>query len=114
MPCLSILPARTPFLDSVNVTFITRDGTRVPVRGKVGDNVLYLAHRYNIELEGESTAVLLFLFCLARDKTSSLDWLGCSFVLSFILTVSSPVHPYIPLARTACCTLFQIGLTVNP
>jgi len=54
----------------------------VPVRGKVGDNVLYLAHRYNIELEGESTAVLLFLFCLARDKTSSLDWLGCSFVLS--------------------------------
>lgn len=36
----------------VNITFIDREGVAKPVRGKVGDNVLYLAHRYGIELEG--------------------------------------------------------------
>ena len=40
------------FLSRVNITFIDRGGERKPVRGKVGDNVLYLAHRYGIELEG--------------------------------------------------------------
>ena len=34
------------------MTFIDRDGEVHKVRGKVGDNVLYLAHRYDIELEG--------------------------------------------------------------
>lgn len=37
----------------VNITFIDRAGKRIPVRGKVGDNVLYLAHRHGIELEGK-------------------------------------------------------------
>lgn len=37
---------------SVNVTFTDRDGEVHKVQGKVGDNVLYLAHRYDIELEG--------------------------------------------------------------
>lgn len=36
----------------MNIVFVTREGKKVPVRGKVGDNVLYLAHRYDIELEG--------------------------------------------------------------
>ena len=36
----------------MNVTFIDRDGDRHEVVGKVGDNVLYLAHRYDIEMEG--------------------------------------------------------------
>ena len=36
----------------VNVVFIDRDGSRHEIRGKVGDNVLYLAHRYGIEMEG--------------------------------------------------------------
>lgn len=31
--------------DIVNITYITRDGTSKKVRGKVGDNVMYLAHR---------------------------------------------------------------------
>lgn len=30
----------------VNITYITRDGTEKKVRGKVGDNVMYLAHRF--------------------------------------------------------------------
>ena len=37
---------------SVNITFIDKQGNRHPIRGKVGDNVLYLAHRYEVELEG--------------------------------------------------------------
>ena len=37
----------------VNVTFMDKDGERHKVKGKVGDNILYLAHRYGIELEGE-------------------------------------------------------------
>jgi hypothetical protein len=45
-------------LISVNVTFITRKGERRPIRAKVGDNVLYLAHRYGIELEGQLWIVL--------------------------------------------------------
>ena len=31
--------------DVVNITYVLRDGERVQVRGKVGDNVMYLAHR---------------------------------------------------------------------
>ena len=29
----------------VNITYITRDGAKRKIRGKVGDNVMYLAHR---------------------------------------------------------------------
>ena len=29
----------------VNITYVTRDGTKRKIRGKVGDNVMYLAHR---------------------------------------------------------------------
>ncbi|XP_022182857.1 adrenodoxin-like protein, mitochondrial [Myzus persicae] len=31
--------------DVVQVAFVDRDGKRTEVKGKVGDNVLYLAHR---------------------------------------------------------------------
>ncbi|KAH8035657.1 hypothetical protein HPB51_007901 [Rhipicephalus microplus] len=36
----------------VNITYVKKDGSKVAVRGKVGDNLLYLAHRYGIEMEG--------------------------------------------------------------
>lgn len=39
----------------VSMVFIDRDGERHEVEGKVGDNVLYLAHRYGIEMEGVPT-----------------------------------------------------------
>jgi hypothetical protein len=38
---------------SVNITYIDKDGKRFPVKGKVGDNALYLAHRYEVEMEGK-------------------------------------------------------------
>ncbi|XP_049854068.1 adrenodoxin-like protein 1, mitochondrial isoform X2 [Schistocerca gregaria] len=47
----------------VNVTFIDKDGNEIKVRGKVGDNVLYLAHRYGIEMEGACEASLACTTC---------------------------------------------------
>ncbi|WKY04508.1 hypothetical protein Q1695_005484 [Nippostrongylus brasiliensis] len=47
----------------VNVTFILRDGTKKQVRGKVGDNLMYLSHRYGIELEGACEASLACSTC---------------------------------------------------
>lgn len=37
----------------VNVVYVNRSGQRIPVKAKVGDNVLYLAHKHGIDLEGE-------------------------------------------------------------
>jgi hypothetical protein len=31
---------------------VLKDGSEIKVKGKVGDNAMYLAHRYNIPLEG--------------------------------------------------------------
>lgn len=47
----------------VNITFITKDGTSIPVRGKVGDNLMYLAHRYEIPMEGACEASLACTTC---------------------------------------------------
>jgi ferredoxin len=48
---------------SVHITYIDRKGARHAVAGKVGDNVLYLAHRYGIELEGSCEASLACSTC---------------------------------------------------
>uniref|UniRef100_A0AC34PUD2 2Fe-2S ferredoxin-type domain-containing protein n=1 Tax=Panagrolaimus sp. JU765 TaxID=591449 RepID=A0AC34PUD2_9BILA len=47
----------------VNITYITRDGTSKKIRGKVGDNAMYLAHRHNIEIEGACEASLACCTC---------------------------------------------------
>ncbi|XP_043540305.1 ferredoxin-2, mitochondrial, partial [Chiloscyllium plagiosum] len=49
--------------DVVNITFIDRSGNRIPVKGKVGDNVLYLAHENGIDLEGACEASLACSTC---------------------------------------------------
>ena len=41
--------------------YIDRQGKRHNIRTKVGDNVMYLAHRYNIELEGTTCMNLILL-----------------------------------------------------
>ena len=43
----------------VNITIVDRDGEEHHLKGKVGDNLLYLAHRYDIEMEGTSIFVCL-------------------------------------------------------
>ncbi|CAK1594863.1 unnamed protein product [Parnassius mnemosyne] len=47
----------------VNITYIDKDGNKTKVRGKVGDNILYLAHRYGIEMEGACEASLACTTC---------------------------------------------------
>lgn len=47
----------------VNITYITKDGARIPIKGKIGDNCLYLAHRHNIDMEGACEASLACTTC---------------------------------------------------
>ena len=47
----------------VHVVFVDKDGAEQRVRGKVGDNVLYLAHRYGVALEGACEASLACSTC---------------------------------------------------
>jgi len=49
--------------EAVNIVYIDKEGNRHPVRGKVGDNVLYLAHRFEIDLEGACEASLACSTC---------------------------------------------------
>ncbi|XP_050434319.1 adrenodoxin-like protein 1, mitochondrial isoform X2 [Adelges cooleyi] len=59
----------------VHVTFIDKHGKRTLVNGKIGDNVLYLAHRFGIELEGACEASLACTTChcyVSDDYTSKL------------------------------------------
>lgn len=37
----------------VNVIYINRERKSIPIRGKIGDNLMYLAHRHDIEIEGD-------------------------------------------------------------
>jgi len=57
----------------VNVTFVDKAGERIFVRAKVGDNVLYLAHRHGIELEGACEASLACSTCHVYVHTDFLD-----------------------------------------
>ncbi|XP_026748422.2 adrenodoxin-like protein 1, mitochondrial [Galleria mellonella] len=57
----------------VNVVYIDKNGERVNVRGKVGDNVLYLAHRYGIEMEGACEASLACTTCHVYVNYEHLD-----------------------------------------
>lgn len=47
----------------VNITYIAKDGARIPIKGKIGDNVLYLAHRHSIDMEGACEASLACTTC---------------------------------------------------
>ncbi|KAJ8263991.1 hypothetical protein GJAV_G00143850 [Gymnothorax javanicus] len=49
--------------DVVNVVYVDRSGKRIPVKAKVGDNILYLAHKHGIELEGACEASLACSTC---------------------------------------------------
>lgn len=49
--------------ETVNVTYIDREDNKIHVKAKVGDNVLYLAHRHDIDLEGACEASLACSTC---------------------------------------------------
>ncbi|XP_011636244.1 adrenodoxin-like protein, mitochondrial [Pogonomyrmex barbatus] len=50
-------------VNTVNVTFIDKTGKKFRTKGKVGDNVLFLAHKYGIEMEGACEASLACTTC---------------------------------------------------
>jgi len=60
----------------VNVTFVDKTGNRIPIRAKVGDNLLYLAHRHGIELEGACEASLACSTCHVYVHTDFMDSVG--------------------------------------
>lgn len=57
----------------VNLTYIDREGKRHAVRGKVGDNAMYLAHRFDIPLEGACEASLACSTCHVVVDNKSFD-----------------------------------------
>ncbi|XP_057319166.1 adrenodoxin-like protein 1, mitochondrial [Microplitis mediator] len=57
----------------VNVVFVDKDEKEIKIKGKVGDNVLYLAHRYNIEIEGACEASLACSTCHVYVDHNYLD-----------------------------------------
>merc|ERR1719272_777932 len=82
--------------DVVNIVYIDRDGTRIPVAGKIGDNVLYLAHVHDIELEGACEASLACSTCHVYVDQVSLNKLDYAeeeeedmLDLASLLTVNS-------------------------
>ncbi|XP_034104586.1 adrenodoxin-like protein 1, mitochondrial [Drosophila sulfurigaster albostrigata] len=60
----------------VNITYVDKDGKRTTVQGKVGDNVLYLAHRHGIEMEGACEASLACTTCHVYVQNKYLDVLN--------------------------------------
>ncbi|XP_004632897.1 ferredoxin-2, mitochondrial isoform X1 [Octodon degus] len=61
--------------DVVNVVFIDRAGQRIPVSGRVGDNVLHLAQRHGVDLEGACEASLACSTCHVYVSEAHLDLL---------------------------------------
>ncbi|CAK9295285.1 unnamed protein product [Gordionus sp. m RMFG-2023] len=59
--------------DIVNVTFIDKEGKSYQVKGKIGDNLMYLAHRYKIEIEGACEASLACSTCHVYVKQNFYD-----------------------------------------
>ncbi|XP_041436583.1 ferredoxin-2, mitochondrial-like isoform X1 [Xenopus laevis] len=59
--------------EMVDVVFVGRSGQRIPVKGKVGESVLHLAHRYDIELEGACESSLACSTCHVYVNTEYFD-----------------------------------------
>ncbi|XP_017285957.1 ferredoxin-2, mitochondrial [Kryptolebias marmoratus] len=59
--------------DVVNVVYIDRSGQRIPVKAKVGDNVLFLAHKHGIDLEGACEASLACSTCHVYVSAAHFD-----------------------------------------
>ncbi|KAE8636797.1 hypothetical protein XENTR_v10003139 [Xenopus tropicalis] len=59
--------------ETVDVVFVDRSGQRVPVKGKVGESVLCLAHKCNIDLEGACESSLACSTCHVYVNTEFFD-----------------------------------------
>ncbi|XP_076975722.1 ferredoxin-2, mitochondrial isoform X1 [Tamandua tetradactyla] len=72
--------------DVVNVVFVDRSGRRIPVSGRVGDNVLHLAQRHGVDLEDTGLFPLLKLPSLFLPQGLRIC---CSYCLKRFTTRSS-------------------------
>lgn len=61
------------FFHRINITYTDKNGKAYDVKGKVGDNVLYLAHRHGIEMEGACEASLACTTCHVYVNGDFLD-----------------------------------------
>ncbi|XP_060619587.2 ferredoxin-2, mitochondrial isoform X1 [Anolis sagrei] len=61
----------------VNVVFIDRCGQRIPVQGRAGEDVLRLAQRHDIDLEGACEASLACSTCHVYVSHDIVDKLPC-------------------------------------
>ncbi|XP_019600441.2 ferredoxin-2, mitochondrial isoform X1 [Rhinolophus sinicus] len=68
-------PSAPPSVPRVNVVFVDRSGQRIPVSGRVGDNVLHLAQRHGVDLEGACEASLACSTCHVYVSEDHLDLL---------------------------------------
>lgn len=60
--------------DTINVTFITKDGEKISVVGREGERALYLAHRKGIDMEGACEASLACTTCHVYVETEEEHW----------------------------------------
>ncbi|XP_003391508.1 PREDICTED: adrenodoxin-like protein, mitochondrial [Amphimedon queenslandica] len=61
--------------ENISVTYIGKDGERREVKGKVGDNLLHLAHRHGIDMEGACEASLACTTCHVYVENEYFDLL---------------------------------------
>ncbi|XP_067320111.1 ferredoxin-2, mitochondrial isoform X2 [Anolis sagrei] len=74
----------------VNVVFIDRCGQRIPVQGRAGEDVLRLAQRHDIDLEGACEASLACSTCHVYGG----GYVGHGTTASRELTPGLPDHPH--------------------
>ena len=60
--------------DTINVTFITKDGEKISVVGREGERALYLAHRKGIDMEGACEASLACTTCHVYVESEDEHW----------------------------------------
>ena len=60
--------------DSIKVTFITKEGEEIHVKGREGERALYLAHRKNIDMEGACEASLACTTCHVYVESEDEHW----------------------------------------
>ncbi len=60
--------------DTIRVTFITKDGETIDVKGREGERALYLAHRKGIDMEGACEASLACTTCHVYVESEDEHW----------------------------------------
>ena len=60
--------------ETVRVIFISKDGSKTEVMGKVGERAMYLAHRKGIDMEGACEASLACTTCHCYIDSSDEHW----------------------------------------